>query len=123
MHRAIKLTQSAWLKPWIGLNTDFRKVAKNAFEKDYFKLMDDAVFGKTMENVRDRIEIKTAFDAQYFQKYVSKPNFHSSKKLVDDKMVLMKLSKKTVQLNKPIYAGFSILELSKYYRDTLFYAS
>ena len=72
MHRAIKLTQFAWLKPWIGLNTDFRKVAKNAFEKDYFKLMDDAVFGKTMEIVRDRIEIKTAYDAQYFVKYVSK---------------------------------------------------
>jgi len=77
--------------------------------------MNNAVFGKTMENVRDRIEIKTAFDDKYFSKYVSKPNFHSSKVLVDDKMVLMKLNKKTVQLNKPIYAGFSILELSKYH--------
>ena len=107
--------QSAWLKPWIDLNTNFRKVAKNDFEKDYFKLMNNAVFGKTMENVRDRIEIKTAFDETYYRKYVSKPNFHSSKILVDDKMTLMKLSKKTVQLNKPIYAGFSILELSKHH--------
>jgi hypothetical protein len=113
--RAIKFTQSAWLKPWIDLNTNFRKVAKNDFEKDYFKLMNNAVFGKTMENVRDRIEIKTAFDEKYYKKYVSKPNFHSSKTLVVDKMMLMKLSKKTVQLNKPIYAGFSILELSKHH--------
>jgi hypothetical protein len=77
--------------------------------------MNNAVFGETMENVRDRIEIKTAFDDKYFSNYVSKPNFHSSKVLVDDKMVLMKLNKKIVQFNKPIYAGFSILELSKYH--------
>jgi hypothetical protein len=115
INRAVKFSQSSWLKEWIDLNTNFRKVAKNDFEKDYFKLMNNAVFGKTMENVRDRIEIKTAFDPKYLQKYVSKPNFHSSKVLVDDKMVLMKLNKKTVQLNKPIYAGFSILELSKYH--------
>ena len=50
--------------------------------------MDDAVFGKTMENVRDSIEIKTAYDAQYFVKYVSKLIFYCSKHLVDDKMVL-----------------------------------
>ena len=115
INRAVRFSQSSWLKEWIDLNTNFRKVAKNDFEKDYFKLMNNAVFGKCMENVRDRIEIKTAFDAKYLQKYVSKPNFHSSKVLVDDKMVLMKLNKKTVQLNKPIYAGFSILELSKYH--------
>ena len=115
INRAIRFTQSAWLKQWIDLNTNFRKVAKNEFEKDYFKLMNNAVFGKTMENVRDRIEIKTAFDDKYFRKYVSKPNFHSSKTLVEDKMILMKLNKKIVQLNKPIYAGFSILELSKYH--------
>ena len=59
--------------------------------------MDDAVFGKTMENVRDRIEIKTAYDAQYFVKYVSKLIFYCSKHLVDDKMVLMKLTKKIIK--------------------------
>ncbi len=74
-----------------------------------------AFFGETMENVRDRIEIKTAFDDKYFYKYVSKPNFHSSKVLVDDNMVLMILNKKIVQSNIPTYAGFSILELSKYH--------
>ena len=115
INRAVRFTQSAWLKQWIDLNTNFRKVAKNEFEKDYFKLMNNSVFGKSMENVRDRIEIKTAFDEKYFRKYISKPNFHSSKTLVEDKMILMKLNKKTVQLNKPIYAGFSILELSKYH--------
>ena len=90
VNRAIRFSQSSWLKEWIDLNTNFRKVAKNDFEKDYFKLMNNAVFGKCMENVRDRIEIKTAFDPKYFQKYVSKPNFHSSKVLVDEKMILMK---------------------------------
>ena len=50
--------------------------------------MDDAVFRKTMENVRDRIEIKTAYNAKYFVKYVSKLIFYSSKHLVDDKMIL-----------------------------------
>ncbi len=80
--------------------------------------MNNAVFGKTMENVRDRIEIKTAFGAKYLQKYVSKPNFYSSKVLVDDKMVLMKLNKKTVQWNKQIHAGLSILELSKFLNIT-----
>ena len=121
IHRGVKFHQSSWLKTWIDLNTNFRIVAKNDFEKDYFKLMNNAVFGKTMENVRDRIEIKTAFDAKYFSKYVSKPNFHSSKILVDNAMVLLKLNKKTVQLNKPIYAGFSIPELSKYHMYNFHY--
>lgn len=115
IHRGVKFNQSTWLKEWIDLNTNFRKVAKNDFEKDYFKLMNNAVFGKTMENVRDRNEIKIAFDEEYFQKYVSKPNFNTSKILVEDKMKLMKMDKKTVKLDKPIYAGFSILELSKYH--------
>jgi len=77
--------------------------------------MNNAVFGKTMENVRDRIDLKVAFDEDYYKKYVGMPNFNSSKILVDDKMMLMKLDKKTVKLDKPIYAGFTILDLSKYH--------
>jgi hypothetical protein len=65
---AIQFSPSSWLKAWIDLNSNFRKFAKNDFERVYFKLMNNALFGKTMENVRDRIEIKTAFDPKYLEK-------------------------------------------------------
>jgi transglutaminase/protease-like cytokinesis protein 3 len=65
IYRAIKFLQSSWFKEWIDLNTNFGKAAKNDFEKDHFKLLNNAVLGKCMENVRNRIEVKTAFDAKY----------------------------------------------------------
>ena len=79
MGRAFKFQLREWLKDWIDINTESRTKAKHDFEKDYFKLMNNAVFGKTMENVRDRVEIKCAFDGEYNKKYNSKSNYHSSK--------------------------------------------
>jgi len=116
IHRAISFEQSDWLKEWIDFNTDKRKVAKNDFEKDYFKLMNNAVFGKTMENVRDRIKIKVAFSEEYHKKYQSKPNCIDTIKYTSksDKFFHLEVMEdKLVKLNKPIYAGFSILDLSK----------
>ena len=111
VNRVIQYNCEAWLKPWIDLNTSKRKVAKNDFEKDYFKLMNNSVFGKTMENVRGRIDLKMAFDDEYQKKYQSKPNYKTTTPY--DDFSIIQLSKTSVKLDKPIYAGFSILDLSK----------
>lgn len=116
IHRVIQYKQKEWLKDWIDLNTDYRKNTKNDFEKDYFKLMNNAVFGKTMENVRGRVDVKCAFDDDYLRKYTSKPNFKSLEVMKKDnkEMCIMEMKKNVVKLDKPIYAGFTILDLSKY---------
>jgi len=118
--RVLSFYQTDWMKGWIDKNTNYRREAKNEFEKDYFKLMNNAVFGKTMENVRGRIDVKCAFDEKYFKKYTSKPNFNSADKIdmsklnsSEDFFMLMKMNKTQVVLDKPIYAGFSILDISK----------
>ena len=74
-HRVIKFNHNAWLKPYIDVNTDIRKKAKNDFEKDFFKLMNYTVFGKTMENVRKRRDIKSVKTERRRNYLVSEPNY------------------------------------------------
>ena len=79
IHRILKFKQSDWLKKYIDFNTDKRKNAANSFEKDIFKLMNDIVYGKTMENLRKRVNVRLINNARNYKKYGSKPSFLSQK--------------------------------------------
>ena len=77
IHRGIKFIESEWMKPYIEMNTNLRTKAKNNFEKDFFKLMNNSVFGKTMENIRKRVNVKLVNTQERLKKLVAKPNFKS----------------------------------------------
>ena len=79
VHRVIKFNQRAWLKEYIDMNTKYRMNAENDFDKDFFKLMNNAVFGKTMENVRKHRDIKLVNNDTKRNKLVSEPNYHTTK--------------------------------------------
>ena len=112
VHRVLEFNQSPWLKQYIDFNTEKRKDAKNAFEKDFFKLMNNSVFGKTMENIRKRVDIRLVTDEKKLLKYCSKPTYVSSK-IFNDNLVAVHKIKETLTLNRPAYVGMCILDLSK----------
>ena len=112
IHRIIELNQEAWLKPYIDMNTELRKLAKNDFEKDLFKLMNNSIFGKTMENIRKHRDIKLVTTDRKRSKLVSEPNYHTIN-LISEDLSIIEMKKTKVKMNKPIYLGLSILEISK----------
>ena len=78
-HRVIKFNQNAWLKPYIDMNTKLRKKAKNNIEKDFFKLMNNAIFAKSMKNVKKHRNIKLVTTERRRNYIVSEPNSHTTK--------------------------------------------
>ena len=84
VHRIVEFNQEAWLKPYIDMNTELRKIAKNDFEKDFLKLMNNAIFGKTMENVRKHRDIKLVITDKKRSKLVSEPNYHAMNYISED---------------------------------------
>ena len=112
VHRVLEFNQSPWLKQYIDFNTEKRKNAKNAFEKDFFKLMNNSVYGKTMENLRKRVDVRLITEEKKLLKMASKPTYVSSKIFNNDLVAVHKI-KETLTLDRPCYLGFCILDLSK----------
>ena len=112
LDRVIGFKQSPWLKPYIDFNTEKRKDAQNSFEKDFFKLMNNSVFGKTMENMRKRVHVELVNTPKRLRKLCAKPNFQNFK-IFNEDLVAVNLKKVNIVLNRPIYAGFSIFDISK----------
>ena len=112
VHRVLEFNQSPWLKQYIDYNTEKRKNAKNNFEKDFFKLMNNSVFGKTMENIRKRVDVRLVTDENKLLKLTSKPTYVSSK-IFNKNLVAVHKIKETLTLNRPAYVGMCILDLSK----------
>ena len=94
------------------MNTKLRTEAKNDFEKDFFKLMNNSVFGKTMENLRNHTDIKLVTNNERRNKLVSEPNYHSTKHFSENLLVI-EMRKTKVIMNKPVYLGQAILDISK----------
>src|SRR5690606_3436958 len=113
VHRILTFKESNWMEKYIMLNTNLRKKAKNDFEKDFFKLMNNAVFGKTMENIRNRVDIRLVTDENNDLKLIRQPHF-KRRVIINQNMLSIEMEKTNLEFNKPIYVGFSILDLSKY---------
>ena len=112
VHRVIQFNQKASLKPYIDMNPKLRKEVKNEFEKDFFKLMNNSVFGKTMENARNHRDIKLVTTEEKRSKLVSEPNYHTTKHFSENLLVI-EMKKTKAKMNKAVYLGMSILDICK----------
>ena len=105
-----------WFKEYIDMNTELRKQAKNDFEKEFFQLMNNSIFGKTIENVRKHIDIKLVTTDKRRNQLVSEPNYHATK-WFSENLLAIEMKKTKVKVNKRVYLRFPILEIS----ETLMY--
>ena len=112
IHRILAFDQSPWLKPYIDFNTERRKQAKNDFEKDFFKLMNNSVFGKIMKNLRNHVNVELVTSPERLRKVLAKPSLKSFK-IFHENLAAVEVQKTVLTLNRAIYVGMTILDLSK----------
>ena len=112
VHRILSFSQKPWLRPWIQMCNEQRRTARSVFESDLAKLQANATFGKTLEQVRNHVNVRLIADENKLLKAVSKVSFRRSE-IVNENLVMVRAARNKIKLNKPIAVGFSILELSK----------
>ena len=112
VHRVLQFNQSPWLKKYIDFNTNKRTLSKNDFEKNFFKLMNNSVFGKTVENLRKRVDVRLVTNKEKLLKLSSKPSYVSSK-IFNENLVAIHKIKETLLMNRPAFVGACTLDLSK----------
>ena len=112
IHRVIEFKQERWLAPYINFNTEKRKLATTDFERNLYKLCNNAVFGKMCEDMRKRIDVKITTYPPQAQRYIAQPNF-ASFTMINEDATMVKMNKTSILWRKPTYVGFTILELSK----------
>ena len=112
IHRGIKFEESQWLKKYIDLNTELRTAATSEFEKNFCKLMNNSVYGKTIENIRNRVDIKLLTDRNKAEKLGAKPNFKHCNIFSED-LIAIHMKKTKLTFDKPVYLGMCILDSSK----------
>ena len=111
VHQVLSFEQKPWMKEYIEFNNSMRAKTKVEAEKAFFKLMNNAVFGKTMENVKNRMDLKLSTDDDNSKKLFTKNNFKDCRNI--NGLNLIEMYKKNVLYNKHVYVGTTILDLSK----------
>lgn len=115
IHQVMQFNQPQWLKSYIQLNTELRMKAGNDFEKNFFKLLCNAIYGKTMENVRLRsdIRLKSYWNGRYGARNLIAHPCYKKCTVFDENLVAIELRKESILMDKPIIIGMAILDLSK----------
>ena len=122
VHKVLEFEQEAWMEPYIAFNTRMRAAVDTEFEKDLYKLKNNAVFGKTMENLRARRDIQALrVQSRAFTRWVADPSYQARRTIVPNQLVIAERSKKKIVLNKPVYVGVAVLELSKLWMQQFWY--
>ena len=122
VHPALRFDQSPWMEPYIRMITELRKKAASDFEKDLFKLMNNSVFGKTMENLRKQVDVKLvrSNEEDKLRRLIASPAF-ARVNIFDDDLAAIQVHKSNLVLNRPVYVGISILDLSKHLMYEFYY--
>ena len=122
VHRALRFDQSPWMEPYIRMNTELWKKAASDFEKDLCKLMNNSVFGKTMENLRRRVDVKLVLsnEEDKLRRLIASPAFARAN-IFDYDLAAVQGHKSRLELNRPVFVRMSILDLSKHLMYDFYY--